>query len=272
MQWALLEVLKGRERTWGQAPKSCLTAHSAPPRLRPLKPTWRIQTHQDLSSHLSREEREGREEVESKRPREGALGCRWGSLIGMGGREGLRGHSFPDLWVGLKMRTGLRINDGCAYWRVQDRPPSPHACHWEVQCEKCHVSTPFTIGVEGSSRDLLHTLSCYRQDTGKLRPGGWDMQPVRWGKCQLPQSSYKGELPSLHHAEHKVLRLDTILLGKWLWLLVGPGYEIQSALCTLDGILFLPVYPKKKKTLLTALFCWADWNHPLHKLLKSLTL
>lgn len=85
-----------------------------------------------------------------------------------------------------KMRTGLRINDGCAYWRVQDRrPPALTPATEKFSVRSAIPYTLYHIGVEGSSRDLLHTLSCYRQDTGRcLRPGGWDMQsgwemPVR---------------------------------------------------------------------------------------------
>lgn len=82
--------------------------------------------------------------------------------------------------------------------------------------------------------------------TGHRKAEAWGVGHAagQVGKCQLPQSSYKGELPSLHHAEHKVLRLGhyfvrqmAVTCRAWVQNTVSPVYP-------LDGILFLPVYPK----------------------------
>ena len=123
--------------------------------------------------------------------------------------------------------------------------PAPLACHQEVPHEKCPV--PYTlhhIGVEGSSRDLSHTLSCYRQDTGKLRPGGWGHAADQVGKRQLPQSSYKGELPSLHHAEHKVLRLGHYFVRQMAVTRRAWERNTVSPVHPPDGVLLLLVYPR----------------------------
>lgn len=243
---------RGEREPGGQAPKSCLTAHSAPPRLRPLKPTWRT-GHSPRSQQPpeSREEREGREG--KARVKEGPERGPWGAgevaWIGMGGQGGAAGTPSPDLWVGLKMRTGLRINDGYAYWRdnqrVQDRIPCPsrlllRSSVWEVPCSLHPLPHR---GWRVLQRPVTHPLML---QTGHRKAEAWGVGHAagQVGKCQLPQSSYKGELPSLHHAEHRVLRLGhyfvrqmAVTCRAWVQNTVSPVYP-------LDGILFLPVYPK----------------------------
>ena len=264
MQWGSLEVLKGRERTWGTGPQIVPdSAHSAPPRgtarLRPLKSTWRT-GHSPRSQQPpeSREEREGREGKARVRggPERGPWGAGEVAWIGIGGQGGAGETPSPDLWVGLKTRTGLRINDGCAYWRdnqrVQDRTPCPsrlppRSSMWEVPCSLHPLPRR---GWRVLQRPVT-TLSCYRQDTGKLRPGGWGHAANQAGKCQLPQSSYKGELPSLHHAEHKVLRLGHYFVRQMAVTCRAWERNTVSPVHPLDGVLLLSVYPK---------LCWLIYS------------
>ena len=81
-------------------------------------------------------------------------------------------------------------------------------------------------------------------DTGKLRPGGWGHAADQVGKRQLPQSSYKGELPSLHHAEHKVLRLGHYFVRQMAVTRTAWERNTVSPVHPQDRVLLLPVYPK----------------------------